>query len=148
MINQDDLARLLGQPRLSGTYRFPEGSAHAIERTARRLGFAVVECDLAHCADKADFLTRVAAALHFPEWFGHNWDALSDCLADLSWLPAGGYVVVLTNVDRFSVANEADFVTALEVFGEAASDWARDGVPMWIFVGLLDDRIGELHLPW
>ncbi|WP_446686701.1 barstar family protein [Pseudofulvimonas gallinarii] len=27
----------------------------------------------------------MAAVFRFPEWFGDNWDALADCLADLSW---------------------------------------------------------------
>ena len=35
-----------------------------------------------------------AAALSFPDWFGHNLDALYDCLTDLSWLPAGEHVLV------------------------------------------------------
>jgi len=47
-----------------------------------------VRIDLAGCTDKATLLARFAAALHFPDWFGHNWDALSDCLTDLSWLAA------------------------------------------------------------
>ena len=37
--------------------------------------------------DKAEFYDAVAAALGFPDWFGHNLDALADCLRDLSWLP-------------------------------------------------------------
>ena len=33
-------------------------------------------------------LQRIASALGFPSWFGGNWDALFDCLADLSWQSA------------------------------------------------------------
>ena len=43
-----------------------------------------IRVDLAGCSDKATLLARLAAALQFPDWFGHNWDALSDCLTDLS----------------------------------------------------------------
>ena len=43
------------------------------------------------------FLSRIAEALEFPDWFGRNWDAFFDCLTDLSWLPAGGHVLVLLN---------------------------------------------------
>lgn len=43
---------------------------------------------------KAEFLNEVAGALAFPDWFGHNLDALYDCLRDLSWLPEGEHVLV------------------------------------------------------
>ncbi|WP_341647529.1 barstar family protein [Thauera humireducens] len=53
--------------------------------------------ELADCTDKAGLLRRFAEAFRFPDWFGHNWDALADCLTDLSWLPAPAYRVVLCN---------------------------------------------------
>ena len=51
-------------------------------------GVLDIRVDLEHCTDKATLLARFAAALQFPDWFGHNWDALADCITDLSWLPA------------------------------------------------------------
>jgi RNAse (barnase) inhibitor barstar len=38
--------------------------------------------------DKQDLLRHIAAELKFPDYFGFNWDALDECLADLSWLQA------------------------------------------------------------
>ena len=56
-----------------------------------------VHIDLSACTDKRDLLDRFAAALRFPSWFGYNWDAMHDCLTDLSWLPASAYRVVLSH---------------------------------------------------
>ena len=39
-------------------------------------------------------MEAIAAALSFPEWFGHNLDALYDSLTDLSWLPDGEHVLI------------------------------------------------------
>lgn len=39
-------------------------------------------------------IAAIADALSFPAWFGHNLDALHDCLTDLSWLPEGEHVLV------------------------------------------------------
>src|SRR3546814_14890677 len=50
---------------------------------AASLGFAVAEIDFRGCTGKDDALARFARALHFPDWFGGNWDALQDSLSDL-----------------------------------------------------------------
>ena len=39
-------------------------------------------------------MERIAQALEFPQWFGGNWDALEDCLTDLSWSKAAGHVLL------------------------------------------------------
>ncbi|MEV6681070.1 barstar family protein [Streptomyces erythrochromogenes] len=33
--------------------------------------------------------------LRLPDWFGWNWNALSDCLRDLHWLPADHRVLIV-----------------------------------------------------
>ena len=43
----------------------------------------------------ASLFDEMAAAFQFPDYFGENWAALDECLADLSWLPAAGYVVLI-----------------------------------------------------
>ena len=35
---------------------------------------------------KADLLRALAKGLKFPDYFGWNWDALDECVRDLSWL--------------------------------------------------------------
>ncbi|WP_229795280.1 barstar family protein [Saccharothrix coeruleofusca] len=43
---------------------------------------------------RAEALAAIGEALEFPDWYGHNLDALYDCLTDLSWLPEGEHVLV------------------------------------------------------
>lgn len=41
---------------------------------------------------------EVPAALQFPHYFGENWAAFDECLAEMDWLPLDvGIVVVITN---------------------------------------------------
>lgn len=106
----------------------------ALERLARSLGLATARVDLAGCADKADFLRRCAAALEFPAWFGGNWDAFFDCLADLGWRPAAGHLLLLEHTgDMRRHAPEA-LDTAIAILGDAAAAWRERGVPFRAFI--------------
>ncbi len=52
-------------------------------------GRLVVPVDLDGVTDKAGLMDRCARALALPEWFGRNWDALVDSLADHTVWPEG-----------------------------------------------------------
>ena len=90
-------------------------------------GASAAQADLTGCLDKETFLTRVAEALEFPDWFGRNWDAFFDCLTDLSWLPASGHVLVLLNTAEMRRAAPEAFDTAISLMQEAAQTWRKRG---------------------
>lgn len=111
----------------------PEAIA-ALSSLAGSLGFDAVRIDLAACSDKTSFLGQIADALAFPDWFGQNWDAFFDCLADLSWRPARGYVLLLEHADTMRRDAPESLDTALAILGDAASAWESRGVPFRVFV--------------
>ncbi len=49
----------------------------------RTAGWRVAVIDGRVTATKESVLGALATELAFPEWFGHNWDALADCLSEL-----------------------------------------------------------------
>ena len=111
----------------------PEATA-ALCNLAGSLGFDAVRIDLATCGDKTSFLDRMAESLAFPAWFGQNWDAFFDCLADLGWRPARGYVLLLEHADTMRCDAPEALDTALAILGDAASAWESRGVPFRVFV--------------
>ncbi|ATE59041.1 barstar family protein [Thauera sinica] len=91
-------------------------------------GAAVIAIELAGCRTKADLLARIASAMRFPDWFGHNWDALADCLTDLSWLPAPAYVLELRHFGDLRSAAPDAAGTLLEILAGAAAFWTDQGI--------------------
>src|SRR3546814_3290587 len=100
-----ELRALLADASQNGSYFIDVRDREGLDEVARELGHAVAAIDLAGCRDKDDVLDRFAAALHSPDWFGRNWDALADCLGDLSWWPAEGYLLLLDHADAWRAAD-------------------------------------------
>jgi RNAse (barnase) inhibitor barstar len=97
-------------------------------------GYSCAQADLAGCVDKDTFLSRIAEALEFPGWFGRNWDAFFDCLTDLSWLPAGGHVLVLQNTAEMRRAAPEAFDTAISIMQEATQAWQKRGGTLRVII--------------
>ena len=106
------------------------------EALAARLGEAKILCrfvDGAGLKNKADLFAAIAQTLDFPSYFGGNWDALVDCLSDMSWIPAKGYVLVLLNAGQFCEADEEAHDTLAEICLDAAERYKDDDEPAVFF---------------
>lgn len=124
-------------PEQSGVYLAPADTS-ALRLAATRGKLAWMEIDSGEARNKSQFLTECARDLEFPDGFGGNWDALADCLQDLSWRPAPGHVVLWRGASRIASAVPGDFATALEIFRDTATYWKeRDRV----FIVLLDRQV-------
>lgn len=99
--------------------------------TARLKYFAV---DLTHAESKHALLDALARGLALPAHFGHNWDALADCLEDDDVMGKHGAVVRVAHAGPFRKAHSADWTTLEEILNEAAEFWKERHVPFWVFV--------------
>lgn len=70
---------------------------------------------------------EVSAALQFPHYFGENWSAFDECLADMEWSPSrvGFVVVVLDAIEVLSDESEAELGTLVSVIAHAAETYAE-----------------------
>jgi len=92
-------------------------------------GFRVVRLAAREWASEPDMHRDVAAALGFPGYYGHNLDALNDCLGDVACdglyddSPEGnGLVLSITDYDRFVTACPQTAQTVLDIVaGQARS---------------------------
>lgn len=90
-------------------------------------------------AEKQTLLKNIAQALDFPDWFGENWDALEDCLTDLSWRDAAGHVLIF---DHPKAGDEIGVL--IDVLRSSAELWAGRGKP---FFAVFIDPARSLALP-
>ena len=130
----------LGATR-SGVYRAVDAR---MAPEALAAGFDVATISLSRVAGKDALLDRFAAALAFPEWFGANWDALQDCLSDLSWREGRGQLLVIEGFEALQAASHDDCGVLLDVLAESAAHWLWQERP---FFAVFIDPGRRLELP-
>ena len=100
-----------------------------IEECAEKLRFEVFRVAGSLVHNKDTLLTSISQAMRFPEYFGHNWDALEECLTDLQWIPSHGYIVLFEEPDLLAELSPRTLVTFLKIVISAAKEWANSHVP-------------------
>ena len=128
----------------AGVYRLPGGDLAALIKGAGAAGCCVFRVELARAGNKSELLHAIGTSLGFPEWFGLNWDALTDSLLDMGWRPATGYLVILDHCDDLRTGAAADFSTLLDVFKDVTEQWRADDVPFWCLVDSQGDSLASL----
>lgn len=122
----------------AGVYHLTEDERE-LAATARAAGLAVYRVDIGHAHGKKDFMTLIARAMSFPDWFGGTWDGFVDCLKDLSWTEGGGenkgWVIVLEKSKHYCAGHRHDFEQAVGALADAAEFWRGQGKPFWALIG-------------
>jgi RNAse (barnase) inhibitor barstar len=67
---------------------------------------------------------QFSTLLQFPEYFGNNWNAFSDCIRDLDWLDAISFLIILIDADEVLEKGDADeFGLLVDILLEAGESW-------------------------
>ena len=128
------LLQRLQDPKRSGVYR-----ARRIDEILDATKGSSLDVVKIIFSEKHSSIHAIASALEFPDWFGNNWDALEDCLGDLSWRARDGHVLVF---ERAPGGDELGIL--LEVLTSCAEFWGVRGKP---FFAVFIDPQGALALP-
>lgn len=85
--------------------------------------------------NKEQLLKALKEGLCFPDYFGFNWDALQDCITDLSWLQGIAKVdVVIKNSSKLlNDEDDSSLQVFLEIMDYAVSFWngeVEDSLPL------------------
>ncbi len=106
-----------------------------LQEEAARLGQHFLYAYCAEATTKQQVLGIIAGAFHFPRHFGKNFDALGDCLTDLTYKagPQPGFIVVLEQLPNTQKFDKEARETLLDVFRDAADFWADKKVAFRVF---------------
>lgn len=108
--------------------------AKSLQAAAKRAGYAFFHLDGKNIERKEQLLNHVATALHFPNHFGQNWDALEECLTDLEWVDGDGYLIYFDHIDGLLTAHPDQFATFVEIVRDAVESWKEDGEAMVVLL--------------
>jgi len=106
----------------------------AVQSVAKRAGYAFFHIEGKNISRKEQLLNHVAIALHFPKDFGANWDALEECLTDLEWVDADGYVIYYDHIDGLLDTHPDQFETLVEILRDAVASWKEDDTAMVVLL--------------
>lgn len=121
------LARVLAHRVPPGVYHWTSATGTAdAEHAAEHAGWRFVLLDTWGVDDKAGFLASCHAAFDFPDWFGRNFDALSDALSDIRSGDSEGVLVLWEGWGPLARADARVFDVAVDVFGSRV-DFERAG---------------------
>jgi len=95
--------------------------------------------------DKASFLDRAAAAMDFPDYVGHNWDAFEEAIRDLEWAPAEGYVLIYDSPQYFSTNSPAEWKTTLSILQDAVDYWRGQSIPLFVLLRKTGGALGDIQ---
>jgi RNAse (barnase) inhibitor barstar len=128
-----DITRKLARAKAGGTYRL-DGEVAALERGARAAGLDFARIGLGAVSGKKGLLDAIARALGFPDTFGANWDALADCLGDLSWREAPGHVFVIDGIAGLARNDAESVATLLDILNDTAAFWRGQKRPFFAVI--------------
>lgn len=79
------------------------------------------------------YFQEIAKLFQFPNYFGHNWDAVADCLTDLSWEEGDRILIVYSNSQ--SLRDRNNWEIAMKVWSNTIEFWEQQGVMVSVVLG-------------
>ncbi len=129
------LEPILTKVRPPGIYRLPSrAKAESILAPLAAVQWRGFYLDGHKIDTKSEFLRASAASMDFPTYFGQNWDAFEECIRDLSWAPAQGYVLLYDHVAPFATNQPDEWKVAHAILKNAVAEWRNLDKPFYVLL--------------
>lgn len=112
----------------------PQQRARELASEAAAQGMQVFVLDGTGIVDASAFHAAIAELFSFPAYYGANFDALDECLTDLSWLEPSARRLVFVLPESFEEQDPRTFRIALDVLADASERWQASPTPLDVVV--------------
>ncbi len=106
----------------------------AIQKQAKAHGFASFHIEGKTIARKEQLMNQLATSLGLPKHFGHNWDALEECLNDMEGVEGDGFVIYYDHIDPLLEGHPSEFETLVEILRDSVASWKEDETAMVVLL--------------
>jgi RNAse (barnase) inhibitor barstar len=116
--------------RLAGAVVYVTASPRRTEvlQTAESSRVHVFHIDAKPANSKRKLLRVFAETFSFPQNFGNNWDALDECMRDLSWFEQRDFALVVEHADYLLALRAKDFKVLISILARATISWRAESV--------------------
>ncbi len=97
-------------------------------------GLACCYLDGSRVVDKRMLLEETAKAMAFPDYFGHNWDALEECMTELTWIEGEGCVLLYDHVALLAAQHAEVWATFYAILQSAVAYWQERSRPFSVLL--------------
>jgi hypothetical protein len=120
------LAAVLAGRRSPGVYLWRSNTpASEVAHAVQRARWHPLILDGRSVTSEEQLLDAIAATCGFPSGSGRNWDALADCLTDLSWLgPTHGFLLLYDGWGMLARTEPEAWSATRSVFEDTCKHWA------------------------
>ena len=117
-----------------GIWFVPGAETRSVQSAAKKAGYTFFHIDGKSIERKEQLMNNLATTLRLPKTFGHNWDALEECLVDMEWVDGDGFVFYYDHIDGLLDEHPDQFETLVEILRDAVASWKSDDTAMVVLL--------------
>lgn len=126
---------VFSQAQSAGVYHLTPAQEADIPKLAADAKRQYRVIDLSACQTRDQALILLGQDLAFPDWYGANLDALSDCLKDESWRPKHGLIARISGLARLHQIDSDACSALIEIFSDASHPaHSEDPSALWCLI--------------
>lgn len=109
---------------------------HSVDFDTKAIDIKIMKASIGHIECDRDIFSVIANAMNFPSYFGKNWDAFDECIEDMDWLPAKGYILILNEASKAFEAAPETIRKLIVSWSDAGEYWTENNKPFHLIFSL------------